>query len=183
MSSFYGSFNRELFLTLYFCLQMLKERVFVENTVSIRNECLFLWVFGEWIGVRNTQIAWKLSSSYNLFVTYSDSFPMNPEKRHSLNVSNWMCNALGNQDAHLLVCGSPIENASSHRVQTWYMDTNQYVDDPSLFFRSVVLGQSFSQYTKIGEKGAYMFNKHFCWILFLLFCSPSHSSVSLPPIE
>ena len=41
------------------------------------------------------------------------------------------------------------------------MDTNRCVNDPSLFFRSVVLGQGYSQYTKIREKGAYMFNKHF----------------------
>ena len=48
----------------------------------LRNECLFFWVHGEWIGARDKQIAWTAKRfSYDLFVPRSDSFPMNPEKK------------------------------------------------------------------------------------------------------
>ena len=66
------------------------ERVFVGSIVNIRNECLFFWVHGEWIVARNKQIAREpLRGSRDLFVPRYDSFPMNPEKRHSfLNTNN-----------------------------------------------------------------------------------------------
>ena len=54
------------------------------NTCVSRNECLFFWVNGEWIGERDKQIAWTAKRFLrDLFVLRSDSFPMNPEKRHS----------------------------------------------------------------------------------------------------
>ena len=60
------------------------ERVFVGSIVNIKNECLFIWIHGEWIVARNKQIARELlRGSRDLFVTCYDSFPMNPEKRHS----------------------------------------------------------------------------------------------------
>ena len=59
-------------------------RVFVGSIVNIRNECLFVWVHGEWIVARNKQIVREpLRGSHDLFVPRYDSFPMNPEKRHS----------------------------------------------------------------------------------------------------
>ena len=58
------------------------ERVFVGSIVNLRNECLFVWVHGEWIVVRNKQIVREpLRCSRNLFVPRYDSFPMNPEKK------------------------------------------------------------------------------------------------------
>ena len=52
--------------------------------IDLRNECLFFWVHGEWIGARDKQIVWTVKRfSGDLFVPCSDSFPMNPEKRHS----------------------------------------------------------------------------------------------------
>ena len=42
----------------------------------------FFWVHGEWIGVRDKQIAWTAKRfSDDLFVPRSDSFPMNPGKK------------------------------------------------------------------------------------------------------
>ena len=65
-------------------------RILVGNIVNIRNECLFFWVHGEWIGARNKLIVREpLRGSRDLFVPRSDSFPMNPERRHSfLNCSS-----------------------------------------------------------------------------------------------
>ena len=58
------------------------ERVFVGSIVNIRNECLFVWVHGEWIVARNKQIVREpLRGSRDLFVPRYDSFPMNPEKK------------------------------------------------------------------------------------------------------
>ena len=52
--------------------------------IQLRNECLFFWVHGEWIVTRDKQIAWTAKRfSVDLFVPRYDSFPMNPEKRHS----------------------------------------------------------------------------------------------------
>ena len=49
----------------------------------LRNECL-CWVHGEWIVARDQEIAWTAKRfSDDLFVPRYDSFPMNPEKRHS----------------------------------------------------------------------------------------------------
>ena len=60
------------------------ERVLVGNIVNIRNECLFFWVHGVWIVARNKQITREpLRGSSNSFVPHYDSYPMNPEKRHS----------------------------------------------------------------------------------------------------
>ena len=60
------------------------ERVFVGNIVNIRNECLFFWIHRKWIVARNKQIAREpLRGSRDLLVPSYDSFPMNPEKRHS----------------------------------------------------------------------------------------------------
>ena len=60
------------------------ESVFVGSIVNIRNECLFVWIHGEWIVARNKQIVREpLRGSRDLFVPRYDSFPMNPEKRHS----------------------------------------------------------------------------------------------------
>ena len=60
------------------------ERVLVGNIVNIRNECLFFWVHGVWIVARNKQITREpLRGSRDLFVPRYDSYPMNPEKRHS----------------------------------------------------------------------------------------------------
>ena len=48
----------------------------------MRNERLFSELMGEWIGVRDNQIAWTaLRFSDHLFVPSSDSFPINPETR------------------------------------------------------------------------------------------------------
>ena len=42
----------------------------------------FFWVHGEWIVVRDKQIAWTAKRfSGDLFVPRYDSFPMNPEKK------------------------------------------------------------------------------------------------------
>ena len=50
------------------------ERVFVGSIVNIRNECLFVWVHGEWIVARNKQIVREpLRSSRDLFVPRYDS--------------------------------------------------------------------------------------------------------------
>ena len=52
------------------------ERVFVGSIVNIRNEYLQQWA-------RNKQIVREpLRCSRDLFIAYSDSFPMNPEKRY-----------------------------------------------------------------------------------------------------
>ena len=60
------------------------ERVLVGNIVNIRNEFLFFWVHGVWIVARNKQITREpLRGSRDLFVPRYDSYPMNPEKRHS----------------------------------------------------------------------------------------------------
>ena len=60
------------------------ERVLVGNIVNIRNECLFFWVHWVWIVARNKQITREpLRGSRELFVPRYDSYPMNPEKRHS----------------------------------------------------------------------------------------------------
>ena len=62
------------------------ERVLVGSIVNIRDEtqCLFFWVHGEWIVARNKQIAREpLRVSRDSFVPHYDSFPMNPQKRHS----------------------------------------------------------------------------------------------------
>ena len=67
----------------YFSRRIL-ERVLVGNIVNIRNECLFFWVHGVWIVARNKQITREpLRGSRDLFVPRYDSYPMNPEKRHS----------------------------------------------------------------------------------------------------
>ena len=66
-----------------FSLRIL-ERVLVGNIVNIRNECLFFWVHGVWIVALNKQITREpLCDSHDLFVPCNDSYPMNPEKRHS----------------------------------------------------------------------------------------------------
>ena len=58
------------------------ERVLVGSIVNIRNECLFVWVHGEWIVARNKQIVREpLRGSRDLFVPRYDSFPMNPDKK------------------------------------------------------------------------------------------------------
>ena len=58
------------------------ERVFVGSIVNIRNECLFVWIHGEWIVARNKQIVREpLRGSRDLFVPRYDSFPMNPDKK------------------------------------------------------------------------------------------------------
>ena len=60
------------------------ERVLVGNIVNIRNECLFFWVHGVWIVARNKQITRELlRGSRDLYFLRYDSYPMNPEKRHS----------------------------------------------------------------------------------------------------
>ena len=60
------------------------ERVHVGNIVNIWYECLFFWVHGVWIVARDKQIAWTAKRfSCDLFVPRYDSYPMNPEKRHS----------------------------------------------------------------------------------------------------
>ena len=60
---------------------------------SLRNECLFFSVHGEWIVAQDKQIAWTAKRfSIDLFVPRYDSFPMNPEKKtlipYMYNVSN-----------------------------------------------------------------------------------------------
>ena len=68
------------------------ERFLVRNIVNIRNECLFFCVHGEWIVSRNKQIVREpLRGSRDLFVPRYDSFPMNPEKRHSFLKLNVPC--------------------------------------------------------------------------------------------
>ena len=58
------------------------EKVFVGSIVNIRNECLFIWIHGEWIVARNKQITREpLRGSRDLFVPRYDSYPMNPEKK------------------------------------------------------------------------------------------------------
>ena len=65
------------------------KRVLVGNIVNIRNECLFFCVHGVWIVARNKQITREpLRGSRDLFVPRYDSYPMNPEKRHSF--LNWI---------------------------------------------------------------------------------------------
>ena len=50
----------------------------------LRNKCLFFWVHGVWIVAWDKQIAWTAKRfSGDLFVPRYDSYPMNPEKRHS----------------------------------------------------------------------------------------------------
>ena len=50
----------------------------------LRNECLFYGFMGVWIVARDKQIAWTAKRfSGDLFVPRYDSYPMNPEKRHS----------------------------------------------------------------------------------------------------
>ena len=71
-----------------FSLRIL-ERVLVGNIVNIRNECLFFWVHRVWIVARNKQITREpLRGSRGLFVPRYDSYPMNPEKRHSF-LNTW----------------------------------------------------------------------------------------------
>ena len=54
------------------------------TTTHLSNECLFLWVHGVWIVARDKQIVWTVKRfSGDLFVPRYDSYPMNPEKRHS----------------------------------------------------------------------------------------------------
>ena len=43
----------------------------------LKKSVFFLGSLGEWIGARDKQIAWTAKR-------FSDDFPMNPEKRHSL---------------------------------------------------------------------------------------------------
>ena len=53
----------------------------VAFTVHLRNESLFFWVHGEWIGGRDKQIAWTAKRfSGDLFVPRLDSFPMNQKQ-------------------------------------------------------------------------------------------------------
>ena len=68
------------------------ERVLVGNIVNIRNECFFFLVHRVWIVAPNKQITREpLRGSRDLFVPRYDSYPMNPEKRHSfLNTSPHM---------------------------------------------------------------------------------------------
>ena len=61
--------------------------VFLEIHHTLRNECLFFWVHGEGIEVRDKQIVWTAKQFLcDLLVPCSKFFPMNPEKRdnHSL---------------------------------------------------------------------------------------------------
>ena len=79
---------------IYIFLWEFKKGSLVGSIVNIRNESLFFRVHGEWIVARNKQIGREpLRGSRDLFVPPNDSFPMNPEKRHSfLNYFTVSCN-------------------------------------------------------------------------------------------
>ena len=66
-----------------FSLRIL-ERVLRWKHCKYKEWVSFFWVHGEWIVARNKQIGREpLRGSRDLFVPCYDSFPMNPEKRHS----------------------------------------------------------------------------------------------------
>ena len=66
-----------------FSLRIL-ERVLHWKHCKYKEWVSLFWVHGEWIVARNKQIGREpLRGSRDLFVPCYDSFPMNPEKRHS----------------------------------------------------------------------------------------------------
>ena len=74
--------------SIYNFSRRILERVFVGSIVNIRNECLFVWVHGEWIVARNKQIVREpLRGSRDLFVPRYGFIPHEPRKKdtHSFN--------------------------------------------------------------------------------------------------
>ena len=141
---------------IYNFSQRILERVLVGSIVNIRNECLFVWVHGEWIVARNKQIIWEpLCSSRDLFVPRYDSFPMNPEKKdtHSLNrLYIWM-------------------RGLHNRLYIWLLLFPYIVNTPSRTSTCFTISVSVCREHPIKDK--YLFY-HFCfsmsWTLFYCFC-------------
>ena len=63
-------------------------RVFVGSIVNIRNECLFVWVHGEWIVARNKQIVENRFAVHEICLSRPTIHsPWTQKKRHSF--LNW----------------------------------------------------------------------------------------------
>ena len=77
------SFMREFWIYSFSVIFL--GRVFVGSIGNIKNDCLFYWFIGEWIGARNKHIVWEpLRFSRQLFVSSPTPPPMNPYQRHSV---------------------------------------------------------------------------------------------------
>ena len=76
--------NRGMLLHSLYKLQKHKLHTDIHMRCCIKEWVYFFWVHGVWIVARKKQIAWTAKRfSCDLFVPRYDSYPMNPEKRHS----------------------------------------------------------------------------------------------------
>ena len=76
--------NRGMLLHSLYKLQKHKLHTDMHMRCCIQLWVSFFWVHGVWIVARDKQIEWTAKRfSCDLFVPRYDSYPMNPEKRHS----------------------------------------------------------------------------------------------------